>query len=152
MGRIEFFFSLLAVVCIYSTVKGGQPERRAVIVFIVGVALSMIAAALSNLRFSQPEIGILISDMAMLAAFIGLALYAERYWTLWLCSMQVIQVLSHIPLMIIPELLPQAYYVIVAFWAYPMLIVLAMGTYRHQQRLRRYGVDRSWSDFSNLQK
>ncbi|VWX55893.1 hypothetical protein [Sphingorhabdus sp. 109] len=152
MGRIEFFFSLLIVVCVYSTIKGGAPERRAVIIFIVGIALSMIAATLSNLRFTQLEIGILTSDMAMLAAFVGLALHAERYWTLWLCSMQVIQVLSHIPLMIIPELLPQAYYVIAAFWAYPMLIVLAIGTYRHQQRLRQFGADRSWSDFSSLPK
>jgi len=52
--------------------------------------------------------------------------------------------------MLIPELLPQAYFVIAAIWAYPMLIVLTIGTYRHQQRLRRFGVDRSWSDFSSL--
>ncbi len=64
--------------------------------------------------------------------------------------MQVIQVLSHIPMMLIPDLLPQAYYVIAAFWVYPMLIVLTIGTYRHQQRLRRFGVDRSWSDYSSL--
>jgi len=64
--------------------------------------------------------------------------------------MQIIQVLSHIPKIIIPELLPQAYFVIAAIWAYPMLIVLAIGTYRHQQRLQRYGADRSWSDFSSL--
>ena len=45
--------------------------------------------------------------------------------------MQIIQVLSHIPKMLIPELLPQAYFVIGAIWAYPMLIVLTIGTYRH---------------------
>jgi len=55
-------------------------------------------------------------------------------------------------MIVIPELLPQAYFVIAAIWAYPMLIVLAIGTYRHQQRLQRYGVDRSWSDFSALQR
>ncbi len=152
MSRIEFFFSLLTVACIYSAVWGGQPEKRAVMVFIVGIALTIIAASPSDGRFAQPEIGILLVDIAILLAFVMLALHAERYWTIWICSMQVIQVLSHIPIMIIPELLPQAYFVIAAIWVYPMLIVLTVGTYRHQQRLRQFGADRSWSDFSYSQK
>jgi len=152
MSRIDFFLVLLAVLCIYSAIKGGQPEKRAVMIFIAGIVMTAIAASPSDQRFAHPEVGILIVDLAMLSAFVMLALYAERYWTLWMCSMQVIQVLSHIPIMIIPELLPQAYFVIAAIWAYPMLVVLTVGTYRHQQRLRRFGVDRSWSDFSSLQK
>ena len=152
MSRIDFFFSLLAVVCIYAAVRGGQPERRAVTIFIAGIALSMIAASLSDNRYTRIEVGIFVADLLILYAFVMLALSAERYWTLWICAMQVIQVLSHIPKMIIPELLPQAYYIIIAFWVYPMLLVLAIGTYRHQQRFRRSGVDKSWSDFSTLRK
>jgi len=121
-------------------------------IFIIGFVMSVIMASPSDNRFTHPEIGILIVDLAMLAAFLMLALNAERYWTIWICSMQIIQVLSHIPKMLIPELLPQAYFVIGAIWAYPMLIVLTIGTYRHQQRLQLYGADRSWSDFSALQK
>jgi|TARA_R110002049_G_scaffold17309_1_gene67589 hypothetical protein len=136
----------------YSAAKGGQPERKAVMIFIIGFVMSVIMASPSDNRFTHPEIGILIVDLAMLAAFLMLALNAERYWTIWICSMQIIQVLSHIPKMLIPELLPQAYFVIGAIWAYPMLIVLTIGTYRHQQRLRLYGADRSWSDFSALQR
>ena len=152
MSRIDFFFSLLAVVCIYSAVRGGQPERRAVMIFIVGIAMTIVAASPSDVRFAHAEVGILVVDLAILSAFAMLALYAERYWTLWICSMQMIQVLSHIPKMIMPELLPQAYYIVIAFWVYPMLLVLAIGTYRHQQRLRLFGVDKSWSDFSPSQK
>tara|TARA_R110002124_G_scaffold88913_1_gene227769 strand:+ start:442 stop:900 length:459 start_codon:yes stop_codon:yes gene_type:complete len=152
MSRIDLFFSLLAVVCIYSAIRGGQPEKRAVMIFIVGIAMTIVTASPSEGRFAQPEVGIFIVDLAILSAFVMLALHAERYWTIWICSMQVIQVLSHIPIMIIPELLPQAYFVIAAFWVYPMLIVLTAGTYRHQQRLRQFGVDKSWSDFSFWQK
>ena len=152
MSRIDFFLSLLAVVCIYSAIRGGQPEKRAAVIFIVGFAMSVFAASPSDHRFTHPEVGILIVDLAMLFAFGMLALHAERYWTIWICSMQVIQVLSHIPLMLIPDLLPRAYYLIASIWAYPMLIVLTAGTYRHQQRLRQFGGDRSWSDFSSLQK
>ncbi len=152
MSRIDLFLVLLMAVCAYSAIKGGQPERRAVAIFIIGIALTILAPSSSAHRFTHPEVGILIVDLAILAAFLLLALNAERYWTIWICSMQVIQVLSHIPMMLIPSLLPQAYYVIVAFWVYPMLIVLTIGTYRHQQRLRQYGVDRSWSDFSDSRR
>ncbi len=150
MSRIDLFLALLMAVCLYSVIKGGQPERRVVVIFIVGFVMSIIATAPSDEMYMHPEIGVLIVDLAMLSGFIVLALSAERYWTLWICSMQVIQVMSHIPKMIIPELLPQAYYIIAAIWAYPMLIVLTVGTYRHQQRLQQYGVDKSWSDFSTL--
>ena len=119
-------------------------------IFIVGLAMTLVAISLSGDKYTHLEIGIFVADVWILLAFVVLALSAERYWTLWICAMQVIQVLSHIPKMLIPELLPQAYYITIAFWAYPMLIVLAVGTYRHQQRLRQFGADRSWSDFSPL--
>ena len=31
------------------------------------------------------------------------------------------------------------------FWSYPMLLLIVLGTFRHQQRLARFGADRSWS-------
>ena len=149
MSRIEFFLTLLMIVCSYSAIRGGQPERWAVMIFMVGFALSVFAASPFEDSFTSPEVGVLMVDLILIVPFIMLAMHAERYWTLWICAMQVIQVLSHIPKMIIPELLPQAYYIVIAFWAYPMLLTLAIGTYRHQQRLRQFGVDRSWSDFSS---
>ena len=152
MSRLDFFLSLLTIVCLYSMIRGGEPERRVVLILIAGFVLSIIATTPSDEMYMHPEVGVFIVDLAMLFGFAILALNAERYWTIWMCSMQVIQVMSHIPKMIIPELLPQAYYMIVAFWAYPMLIVLAIGTYRHQKRLRLFGADRSWSDFSSLQR
>ncbi|MEO9914173.1 hypothetical protein [Parasphingorhabdus sp.] len=121
-------------------------------ILIIATAMTIIAASPWDIRFANPEVGIFLVDLAILAAFLVLAVYAERYWTLWICAMQVIQVLSHLPIIFIPELLPQAYFIIVAIWAYPMLMVLALGTYRHQQRLRQFGADKSWSDFSVSQK
>lgn len=152
MSRIDFFFFLLTLACIYAVIRGGQPERRAVMIFIIGIVMTYIAAPLSEDRYAELEIGIFVIDLIILIAFTMLATNAERFWTLWICAMQVIQVLSHIPKMIIPELLPKAYYVVIAFWVYPMLTVLVIGTYRHQQRLRQFGVDKSWSDFSPLQR
>jgi len=51
-------------------------------IFIIGFVMSVIMASPSDNRFTHPEIGILIVDLAMLAAFLMLALNAERYWTI----------------------------------------------------------------------
>ena len=152
MVRILVFQALLVICCSYALIRGGRPERFAVIILLIGFFLTIAVAAPVSERFSHVEMRILLVDTAMLASFFYLALHAERFWTLWLCAMQSIQVLTHLPIIVIPELLPQAYGAVAAIWAYPMLIVLAIGTYRHQQRLRRFGVDKSWSDFSTLQK
>ncbi|WP_321327834.1 hypothetical protein [uncultured Parasphingorhabdus sp.] len=152
MVRIQLFQMLLILCCGYGLIWGGRPERYAVIIIMVGFLLTIAVAAPVSERFSYVEVRILLVDTAMLASFFYLALNAERFWTIWLCAMQSIQVLTHLPIIIIPELLPQAYGAVAAIWAYPMLIVLAIGTYRHQQRLRQFGADRSWSDFSSLPK
>jgi len=152
MVRIQLFQTLLILCCSYGLIRGGRPERFAVIIVMVGFFLTIAVAAPVSERFSHVEVSIFLVDTAMLASFFYLALNAERFWTIWLCAMQSIQVLTHLPIMVIPELLPQAYGAVAAIWAYPMLIVLAVGTYRHQQRLRRFGVDKSWSDFSPLPK
>ena len=152
MIRIQLFQALLIFCCSYGLIRGGRPERLAVITILVGFFLTIAVAAPVSERFSHVEVRILLVDTAMLLSFFYLALNAERFWTIWLCAMQSIQVLTHLPIIIIPELLPQAYGAVAAIWAYPMLIVLTIGTYRHQQRLQRYGVDRSWSNFSALQR
>lgn len=152
MVRIQLFQMLLILCCSYGLIWGGRPERFAVIIVMVGFFLTIAVAAPVSERFSHVEVSIFLVDTAMLGSFFYLALNAERFWTIWLCAMQSIQVLTHLPIMVIPELLPQAYGAVAAIWAYPMLIVLTVGTYRHQQRLRRFGVDKSWSDFSPLQK
>lgn len=152
MVRIQLFQALLIICCSYGLIWGGRPERFAVIIILIGFFLTIAVAAPVSDRFSHVEVRIFLVDTAMLVSFFYLALNAERFWTLWLCAMQSIQVLTHLPIMVIPELMPQAYGAVAAVWAYPMLIVLTVGTYRHQQRLQRFGVDKSWSDFSSLQK
>ncbi len=152
MARIQLFQALLIICASYGLIKGGWPERFAVIILLAGFFLTLAVAAPVTERFSHLEVRIFLVDTAMLVCFFYLALNAERYWTIWLCAMQSIQVLTHLPIIIIPELLPQAYGVVAAIWAYPMLIVLTVGTYRHQQRLRQFGVDKSWSDFSISRK
>lgn len=150
MLRIAFFLALFIGACAYALARGGAPERVAVGIFAGGLLLTALTATASYVaRFSGLEIGILIVDSIMLAAFVILSLHAERYWPIWMSGMQAVEVLSHLPMLIAPDVLPQAYTTITALWSYPMLVLLIVATYRHRRRIARYGKDASWSVFSS---
>lgn len=143
------FIPLLAFVLGYAMLKGGTPERVAALIIIAASVSTVTTWAPSQLRYKSVDAGIFITDFIMMLALVALALRAERFWTLWVAAFQVMQFASHIPEILVPELLPVTYKVVISIWSYPMLFLLAAGTYRHRQRVRTYGSDRSWSDFSS---
>lgn len=144
------FIPLLIIVLGYALIKGGTPERLAALIIIVASVSTVTTWAPSDLRYKSVEVGIFLTDFFMMLALVVLALKAERFWTLWVAAFQVMQFASHIPEVLVPDLLPVTYKVVISIWSYPMLILLAIGTFRHSQRVRAYGSDRSWSESSFL--
>jgi hypothetical protein len=96
-------------------------------------------------QFTAVEIGVFLVDVACLVGFLILALRADRVWTLWLAALQVIGTAAHAIKLADPDLIGRAYAFALAFWSYPMLLLIVLGTWRHQRRLSQTGVDRSWS-------
>jgi hypothetical protein len=63
-------------------------------------------------------------------------------------SMQAIEVLCHVPILLAPDVNRPAYMSLQALWAYPMVLLLIVAVRRHRLRLRRIGKDASWRRFS----
>jgi hypothetical protein len=145
--RYAMFLLLFAAACSYALWRGGAPERIVASVFAIGLAGTLLLQAPLAARFGSLELGIFLTDVAMLGAIVAVALNADRFWPLWIGAFQIIQVLSHVPQAIIPHLLPTTYGAIVAIWSYPMLAILVAGTARHRRRLADYGIDPAWSVF-----
>lgn len=145
MAKFVFFNALLLSCCGYAFLRGGAPERIAAAIFTIGTGLTVVAASGPASRFASLEVGILIVDGATLVALLILALCAERFWILWLTALQAIATAGHAIKLVDPAGFPWAYAFALAFWSYPMLLLIALGTWRHQRRLARFGVDRSWS-------
>jgi hypothetical protein len=149
--RLVIFLGLMLLVCGFALWKGGLPERLVAMLFLIGAVCSMVFRVPYETRFGQMNLEIWITDFVMLVILVMVALFAERYWTIWMSSFQLVQVISHLPELLIPELLPQVHLLIISLWVYPMLLILVIGTWRHAQRTKTYGIDRSWSDFSQQQ-
>jgi hypothetical protein len=145
------FLTILCAACFFALWKGGAPERLVACILLIGVAWSLMFRFSYQASFGLINKGIWSADIAVLVALTAVALSAERYWTIWIASFQWVQVVSHLPELLIPELLPRVHWVIISLWVYPMLLILVIGTWRHINRTEVHGTDRSWSDFSQLQ-
>lgn len=139
------FEILFAACCGYALWKGGAPERVGAAIFIVGVLFTHFSGPTGPLRWTSLELGVLVVDVVVLVAFTLLALYAERFWPIWLTALHAIAVGGHAVKMVDPDLFRWGYAFALAFWSYPMLLVLAGGTWCHRRRLRLYGADPDWS-------
>jgi len=72
----------------------------------------------------------------VLAAFVFVALRSPRFWPLWVAGLQLTSSTAHLMKAIDEDLLPIAYGAAIALWSYPILIILAIGTWRGQRRVR----------------
>ena len=94
-------------------------------------------------RYSDVEIGRSASSISrVLAALRCVALRSDRFWPLWVAGSAAHHAASaHLLKAIDRDLLPLAYAAALALWSYPILIILAIGTWRSHRR--SCGADRA---------
>lgn len=149
MWHSILFMVLLATCIPYALLRGAAPERIGALVAAAATILSGLALAGSRIVYQNAEIGTFGVDVAALAAFFALALRADRYWPLLAAGLQGDAVMIHLCKILQPDILPLGYAIGLSIWSYPILLVLAIGTYRHRRRIAAYQIDPSWSSFDH---
>ena len=129
------FGPLLVAVCIYAWWRGGTDERIIAATCLAGTAATLIAISPLQKRYSGVEEGLMLVDLVVLLAFIAVALRSKRFWPLWVAGLQLTTSIGHLLKGIDQELLPRAYGAALQFWSYPILLILAVGTYRSHRRM-----------------
>jgi hypothetical protein len=135
---------LLAICWTYALMRGGAPERLGATNLALGSVLTA-AAIPGPAGFRTLQSTVLIIDLLCLAAFVILALRADRFWPFWVAALQLLGVAAHGIKFSEPTLIPRTYGFMLAIWSYPMIFLMIAGTFRHQSRLRKFGSDESWS-------
>lgn len=92
------------------------------------------------------ELGVAVVDAAMLAVLTIIAIRADRAWPLAVAAFQLDIVAVHVLKAADAAIMRPVYAVMTTVWVYPQLMLLAIGIYRHDQRVRTNGADKSWSD------
>lgn len=130
------YWSLLILSCGYALYRGGRYERLVAVICIVATVATMAVNSPLNRMYADVEQGALLVDLAVLAAFIAVALVSDRFWPLWVAGLQLTTSFAHFLKAIDPHLVPLAYGAAVRFWGYPILLILFFGAWRNHRRLR----------------
>ena len=140
------FLACQAAASSYALVRGGTPERIVTLELAVATAAGELLSVEQGLSFQIMEWDMLVLDVTLLAVMVPVALYANRYWPLWVAAVQLDTIAIHGVRAFDPSLRASVYYAIAGKAAYPILILLALGTLRHRDREARAGVgEAAWT-------
>ena len=120
------FTSIVLFSCGGALWLGRDNERWTALALLVSGAAS---AVLQTSQFFQPESGILLVDLALLGYLVWLALRSDRFWPLYAAGFQVVGTTIHLARFADHNVLHSAYATAQIFWAYPVLLALAAGTW-----------------------
>ena len=122
------YYLTLFICCGFAIFHGARSEYFGVAIMMIGSLLTLVAARLFGTSWAQIEVGIFLIDIAVLIAFVWLALTSDRYWPIWASAFQLLAVIIHTSMLTAPLVTPWAFGTGVVFWAYPMLLALAIGS------------------------
>lgn len=131
-----FYWLLLLAITAYALWRGRSDERIAAVAALAASLITYAVLSPRVMRYSQVEIGVLLVDIGVLAVFTAVALQSSRFWPLWVAGLQLTTSVAHVLKAIDADLLPHAYGVAARFWSYPILLIIAVGTWRTHRRNR----------------
>jgi hypothetical protein len=133
----NLFRILLALVALYAFLRGSRDERYAGAIMVVATIATHLAWSPLHSRFSGLETEVMAIDLIVFAGFLWIALRSERFWPLWVAGLQLTAILGHVMKVVDMGLLSRAYGAALMFWSYPIVFILAIGTWRGHRRLER---------------
>ncbi|MEH6660839.1 MAG: hypothetical protein V7679_04235 [Parasphingorhabdus sp.] len=142
--RTLVFLLFLGAICIYALYRGGGPERWVACIVIAMVVLDPAVHIFTPLEYATLDPGHLVIDMAGWLGLLAVALRANRFWPLCVVSLQTIALVAHATRLLDVTIHPKAYMIMQIASSYPLLVLLMIGTFYHQKRLKTIGTDRSW--------
>ncbi len=131
------FIAIFAATSSYAIVAGGRDERIGACVIAGGIVATHFAIRTLDFRFQGMETGVLIVDVIVLAGLLALALFSDRYWPLWITAFHAISVYTHLAAATGVHSVALIYASVAAFWIYPMMAVLVLGTFQFRRRARK---------------
>ncbi len=128
-GNVYYIF--LFVCCGYAIVRGTRSEYFGAAIMVIGSLSSLAVGKLWGTPWIRTEVEIFAIDIVALLALISLTIKSDRFWPMWASAFQLLAVTIHAAVMMAPQIKPWAFATGAVFWAYPMLLALAIGSFEH---------------------
>jgi hypothetical protein len=128
--RIAFFTILLASVVVLAWQRGRNDEQLAALTCVAGAILTVVGAPAYPIRFAQFHLPHFLVDLGVLASFTFIALRSTRFWPMWVAGLQLVATSVHLLKLLSPALMGLVFGAALAFWSYPILLIIAVGAWR----------------------
>lgn len=135
---LQVLFLILVVAAAWRV--GGKPERYMASIYLLMLVISLLGAILlddfgGSLRQSQNYR--LLLDFTALIAVTTVALRYDRWWTLWVGSVQLLAVIAHVLKLTGLSIHPLVYGVMERWPTWIAIALTGMGTLLHYRRSTR---------------
>ena len=141
MTRLHVQLVLLLLLVIYAWRRGGRPEKA--------ISTTLLALVVADQAFhlalgdGGDYWGLhpwhFAIDCTLLAVIVAIALKADRLWTLWAGSLQLLAVGGHVLRAIDAGMYPIIYAILERFPFWMLILITGWGTYNQQRRSHRAG-------------
>jgi hypothetical protein len=145
MLRIILFELLQLAVSWFAIRRGGAPERIVAWMLLIA-AVTSLAIGLPANQFRTLAVLNFAVDLVLFLGLLVVALRANRFWPYWITAFELLAIGVHGARAFDPSLVPIVYSRLIGEVAYPMCLVLLVGTYHYIRRTRRQGsAPRPWA-------
>lgn len=129
---------LILVVFIAAWRSGGKPERSVASIYLMMLLVSTINALViggqNDTDYTDLHSVHFVLDCVALVGVIFVALRYDRWWTLWVGSVQFIAVMAHLMRALAMPMPPIAYAVMERWPVWMAVLITATGTFLHYRR------------------
>jgi hypothetical protein len=143
---IRFFVQVLFVILVFAAAwrVGGKPEKHVATIYVSMLVMDLLGAILlddfgAGLRQSQNYR--LLLDISALIAVAIVAVRYDRWWTLWVGSVQLIAVVAHVLKSTGLSIHPLVYGVMERWPTWVAIALTGLGTWLHCRRSSRTALD-----------
>ena len=145
MSSVLYFVIFIVAVVAYAFARGGGPERSTAIGFILASAGSLSVGFWHMPgEFQAVPVRLFFVDALLLLGLCLIAIRANRWWPIPVAGCQLVAVLVHAGKLLDPVMIPNGYAFLVKISSWPMVALLAYGTWTHRSRLRRGIIVPDW--------
>jgi hypothetical protein len=144
---MRFWLTVLALVLLFRLAirRGGQPEIFVSVTFIASFAIILamrIMTGIPNFIFFDPLL--FTVDFVIQGVFFWVALRANRFWTLCICSLQLIVLVTHLAKLLHVRGMAGVYWGMTTIPIYVEYLFLLIAIRIHARRVEKFGLYPDW--------
>ena len=147
-ARMAIQTILAGTLCIAAFIWGDGPEKAMAGTWIAAFELPVLLSASQGtppVQLTGVDQMLASTDVAATISFVLIALYANRNYTLWIASVQLLALAGHFARGFEVTITPFVYCAMVTVPGWLQLFLMAIGLGRHIKRKMRFGAYKGWS-------